>query len=381
VPRRRVVALISAAGVLLAAAVVAYPYIHGLSFVVRAANLQGALRRAADLDTAPVRESVIRLSLASRGSLRARVFQPPRARRAVLLVSGLHPAGIDDPRLVELARQLSASRVTVVTPEIPELSDFEITRALTDAIEHSAGWLAAQSELAPDGRIGMVGVSFSGGLTVVAAGRSSLAGKVAYVFALGGHHDLPRVLTYLCTGVAESRTRPPHVYGGAVLLLGAADRVVPAGQVGALRVAIRRFLWASYLNNIDEARAAGEFAALRALAMTMPEPSATLLKYVNDGDVGKLGARLLPYVGSYGADPALSPSKSPKPSAPIFLLHGVDDNVIPSSESRRLAEDFRAHTPVRLLITPLISHVDADQSMDAGEIMRLTAFSAHLLSR
>ena len=48
----------------------------------------------------------------------------------------------------------------------------------------------------------MMGISFSGGLSIVAAGRPSLANRVAYVFSFGGHDDLPRVLRYLCTGTA-----------------------------------------------------------------------------------------------------------------------------------------------------------------------------------
>src|SRR5205809_931240 len=83
----------------------------------------------------------------------------------------LHPSGSDEPRLVRLARQLSASGVTVVTPDIPELSQFEITPAITDAIEQSAGWLASDSGLAPDHHVGMIGISFSGGLSIIAAGR------------------------------------------------------------------------------------------------------------------------------------------------------------------------------------------------------------------
>src|SRR5204863_9689283 len=136
------------------------------------------------------------------GPLRARLYEPARgARRTVLLVSGLHSSGIDEPRLVGLATQLSATGLRVVTPDIPDLSRFAITPAITDAIEQTAGWLAGQSEFAPDARVGMMGISFSGGLSVVAAGRPSLQGHVAYVFSFGGHADLPRVLKYLCTGL------------------------------------------------------------------------------------------------------------------------------------------------------------------------------------
>src|SRR5262249_13602821 len=252
--------------------------------------------------------------------------------RAALLVSGLHPSGIDEPRLVRLARELAGGALSIVTPDIPELSRFEITPAITDAIEQAAVWLAAQDDLPADHTVRMMGISFSGGLAMVAAGRPSLAGHVAYVFSFGGHDDLPRVLRYLCTGsepfphpavrlnvgeAPETFVRAPHDYGVAVILLGVAERVVPRAQVEPLRAAIRRYLYASELDpNVDKTRAAEEFEALRDAARRLPEPSATLLRYVNARDVVHLGARLLPYVGAYGGDPALSLSKSPKPSAP-----------------------------------------------------------------
>jgi len=369
------------AGSVLAGAVLAvYPYADGLSFVIRAADMQGPLRRAADAGLAPVRESVIGIPVGPGRSLRARVFRAPRSRRAVLVVAGLNPAGIDEPRLVDLARQLSASRLTVVTPEIPELARFEIAPALTDDIERSAAWLASRTDLAPDGRVGMIGISFSGGLSIVAAGRTSLAGKVAYVFSVGGHHDLPRVLDYLARGVRGRHKHPPHEYGVTVLLLGLADRLVPAEQVEPLRAAVGRYLWASHLTRADRPGAEREFEALRALAAAMPEPSATLLKYVNDRDVAQLGQRLLPHIASYGSDAGLSPSRSPKPSARVFLLHGREDNVIPPAESEYLARDLEGRTSVRLLVTPVISHAEVDE-VRMIDVMRLAAFSADLLGR
>ena len=113
---------------------------------------------------------------------------------------------------MRLSRELSASGIAVVTPDIPDLSRFAITPKTTDAIEQAAMWLASQPAFAPDGRIGMIGISFSGGLTLVAAGRPALRDRVAYVLSFGGHADLPRVLRYLCTGVEE----PPPGSGSAL---------------------------------------------------------------------------------------------------------------------------------------------------------------------
>ena len=71
-----------------------------------------------------------------RGPMRARLYEPAGAHhRAALLTSGLHASGIDEPRLVRLAQQIAGSHIAVVTPDIPELSHFEIAPAITDAIE------------------------------------------------------------------------------------------------------------------------------------------------------------------------------------------------------------------------------------------------------
>jgi pimeloyl-ACP methyl ester carboxylesterase len=113
----------------------------------------------------------------------------------------------------------------------------------------------------------------------------------------------------------------------------------------------------------------------------MPEPSATLLRYVNERDVIHLGRRLLPYIGVSAADAALSVSKSPKPSVPVFLLHGTEDNVIPSLESEYLAQDLRGHAPIRLLLSGLISHAEADRPVHLGDVMQLAGFWGDLLAR
>src|SRR5262249_7134558 len=180
--------------------------------------------------------------------------------------------------------------------------------------------------LAPDRRVGLMGISCSGGLSIVAAARPSLAGRVAYVFAFGGHDDLPRVLRYLCTGqepyppgqvrlvqtadAAAPFTRPPHDYRVAVMLRGIADPGGAQSQVDPLRAAVRRYLWASALDGgVDKSSAAAEFNAVRETGRSLPEPSRTLVRYVVERDVIHLGARLLPYINAYGGDPALSVSR------------------------------------------------------------------------
>jgi len=395
---RRLAALLFAIAVVIGAFAVARPYLHGLAFVVRAADINGRIRGIADLDAVPVHTRELAIPTA-RGPMRARVYEPEGShRRTALLTSGLHASGIDEPRLVRLANQIAASHVLVVTPDIPELAQFEISPAITDAIEQAGVWLADESGFAPDHKVALMGISFSGGLSIVAAGRPSLANRVAYVFSLGGHDDLPRVLRYLCTGreprpvpkvrlAADTRENDtfvlsPHDYGVAVILLEIADRVVPPAQAERLRTGVRQYLWASALDGgVDKARAPAAFDAVRQYGRTLPEPSATLMRYVLDRDVVHLGSRLLPRIGSQGAESALSVSKSPKPSVPVFLLHGLGDNVVPAVESEYLAEDLRGAAPVRLLLSGLISHAEADRPVHVTDVLELAGFWGDLLSR
>jgi dienelactone hydrolase len=405
--RRQVVGWVFVLAAIAGAGFIARPYAHGLSLVARAADLQGPFRRLADFDAEMVGQREVQIPLSGE-SLRARVYEPAGgAQRTALLVPGLHPYGIDEPRFMRLSRELSASGIAVVTPDIPDLARFTIVPGTTDAIEQAAAWLASQPSFAPDGRIGMIGVSFGGGLTLVAAGRPALRDRVAYVLSFGGHADLPRVLRYLCTGAGEpppgggsrldglrlspgrtpgvdrlTQPPPPHDYGVALVLLGLADRVVPARQVDTLRAAVRRFLVASALDRVDPAAAAVEFQALRTIATKLPEPSATLLGYVNDRDVVHLGARLIPHLNTYGSDPALSPVRaSDRPTATVFLLHGIADNVIPAAESVHLSAALRGIAPVRLLLTELISHAAADRPAGFSDVMNLSSFWGDLLNR
>ena len=391
------VAVVFVLAMLVAGAFLLRPYARGLAFVARASDRHGAVRLVANAGARRVTVRSIELNTGTdtKAAVAARLYRPDGApRRLALLVSGLHPQGIDEPRLVSLANELAASGLAVVTPDIPELSRFDIVPRLTDAIEAAALSAAdlAKAESAGDGRIGLMGIGFSGGLAVVAAGRPSLADRIAFVLSTGGHDDFPRVLRYLCTGVEPAPTPelriearnsgsnlPPSGDGPSIVLLITAERLVPARQVGALRDAVRRFLVATALTRTDTARAAEEFAAIKKLVL--PEPSATLLRYVNERDVAHLGARLLPYVGAYGAPAALSPTRSPKPRAPVFLLHGVDDNVIPAIESDYLAAELRGRTPAQVLLTPLVGDADVLRTPGAGEALQMAGFWGELLAR
>ncbi len=380
--RRRWLAWGLPPAILVAAIAAGQPWLRAAAFVVQAAGLQGSARRAANLEIGAYDERALQVAWRG-GELRARLYTPRGASdRAMLLVPGVHAAGVDEPRLVQFARDLASVRHTVLTVELTDLTQYRITPRTTDMIEDAAAWLSRQPELAPDGRVGMMGISFAGGLSVIAGARPSLRDRVAFITSFGGHGDLPRTLRYLCTGVqADGSHRPPHDYGVAIILLSVADRVVPPDQAEPLRTAILTFLEASRLDMVDKARSAAEFERARTLGAALPEPAATLMRQVNERDVVHLGPVLLPHVTELGDDTMLSPDRAPAPAAPVYLLHGTDDNVIPAIESALLADTLRGRgVTVHHLATRLITHAEVDRSAAAAEMWRLVGFWRHLLA-
>jgi len=354
----------------------ALPLISSAAFLLDLGGQQTTLRRIL-----PVRRVAVRtddLAIATRhGALAARVYEPAvRHGLTIVVFPGVHGGGVDEPRMVKLSSQLAATGARVVAVPLPDLRRYRLTPRSTDMIEDAVAFVAADTRLAPEHEVGLVGVSFSGGLALVAAGRPALNGKVRAVVAIGAHADLPRVMRYLCTGVLEDGSiRPPHDYGAAIMLLHSLPKLVPSADVPALDAAIVEFLDASSLADTDSVAAARMVSALEVRTATLPPASQKLMRAVLTRDVATLGPLLLPFVEDVGGDAALSPARSPASRAPAFLLHGADDNVIPTSENAPLAAYLAAAgTPAERLVTPLLTHASVASRRSAGDVWRLLRF-------
>jgi hypothetical protein len=377
------------------------PYVDALAFIARAAGLQGTVGEIGEWRAHPVTVDPILKVPTRYGEVDGRIYRPNtgHVRRAVTLVPGVHMDGIREARLVGMAEDLAGAGYLVLTVAPPNLQRFMIMPENTDIIEDAANWLAAKHP-GLDGKIGMLGISFSGGLSIVAAGRPSLRNQVAFVMSFGGHGDLPRVLRYLCSGNAPSMPpvdeakklvagaehvsiAPPHDYGVAVTLLSLAEFVVPAEQVEPLRAGILTFLKASSLDMIDKAQAKIEFANARAFEKSLPEPSRALMEHVNNRAVDKLSPVLLPLVDKLANRQelvAMSPERNAAPAAAVFLLHGAEDNVIPSVETVLLTNYLQDKTEVHAVLSGLITHAEVDKGAAAIEVWRLVGFWKELMS-
>ncbi|MEW6744928.1 MAG: hypothetical protein AB1486_19415 [Planctomycetota bacterium] len=165
--RRMMVAGLALLGLLLILAAVAYRLaMPGALFLMRFMNKNPE----GDLAGRPFQ--VRELTIPCGGhELSARLYDPDGTRkRVLLLIHGVHRGGYDEPRLVHFSKRMAAMGFAVITPDLTDLKRYEIVPQVVDDIERCARWTVAESGLLGSReKIGLLGISFSGGLCLSAA--------------------------------------------------------------------------------------------------------------------------------------------------------------------------------------------------------------------
>lgn len=367
------------AGAVLAAAlgaVTAAPYVSAAASLLDLAGQSPRIRAWLPVGMHSV--TTIDVTLPTRyGPIAARVYTPSGPAPTAVVFPGIHGGGVDEPRLARFCGRLAATGIRVACVPLPELREFRVTSRSTDMIEDATNWVAAERTLTGESRVALVGVSFAGGLALVAAGRPSLANRLTAVISIGGYGDLRRTLRFLSSGVLpDGSRRAPHDYGLAVVALAATPQLVPPAVRDAFGHAVLTYLEASLDESPTRERGMALLADAKAQAERLPEPERAIALAITDRDVVTVGRWLEPAIPNLGTDPSLSPELSPPATVPVFLLHGRDDNVIPSSETGLVARDLaaRGNPAVHALVTGVVSHVDLGGSVDWRETWELVRF-------
>ena len=89
----------------------------------------------------------------------------------IVVVHGMHELGINEPRLVAFARSLAASGFFVMTPQVQGIADYRVEAESAAVIGTAAQFFAQQLDVP---KVGVLGISFSGGLALVGGNRSAV---------------------------------------------------------------------------------------------------------------------------------------------------------------------------------------------------------------
>jgi pimeloyl-ACP methyl ester carboxylesterase len=347
---------------------------------VRAASLllrfteHNAHGLVADIGRHTVEERETTVPLAS-GAARARLYWPQgvAAPPGLVLVHGVHYLGFDEPRLRAFASTIAASGVAVLTPEVHELCDYRIDPASIDTIARSAHSLSALLGGAATAPVGVMGLSFAGGLALMAAANPEAAHDIAFVVSVGGHDDLARVLRFFATDRIETpdgtvETLHAHDYGPVVLVYSHAEDFFAEADLPVARDALRLWLHEDF----DHAREA---------ARALSPAGRAKIELVFDHRVSELAPELLAEIEHLRPRLAdVSPAAVlDRVRVPVFLLHGAGDTVIPATETLWLARDLPADRLRASLVSPAIEHVELHGTPTVGEQLALAHFLADVL--
>ena len=303
------------------------------------------------------------------GMIRARMYTPTSHPNAppLLLLHGVHHLGIDEPRMMAFAAAMASCGLRVLTPELPGIKDYHVDKSSVRVIGDSAKWFAEKT----GGPVGVMGLSFSGGLALVAAADPGYRPEFKFVFAVGSQDAMDHVTNYYLTGREErpdgtTELLAAHEYGALVLEYEHLEDFVPAGDVEAIRRVLRQHLYEDKAAEV--AASAGLNARQKAEALALMDTS-------SPATLAKLAAAETMHVEEMEG---LSPHGILKTmTTPVYLLHGQADNIIPSAETLWMASELPSATLQEALVSPVLSHLDMDGAKPgAWDEWRLVHFFA-----
>jgi pimeloyl-ACP methyl ester carboxylesterase len=374
-PKRRRKALISllvlAAAIVVTGAALWHPattHLRAMSVLLRFSNPK-AQGFVASFAQHPVKEET-GSAQTPQGPLKFRLYLPQDVRHpgGVVLLHGIHNLGIEDPRLISLARAMSGAGVAVMTPQLQDLTEYSVTPISIDVIGSSATILSVQLG---EPKVGIVGMSFAGGLALLAAGKPQYADKIGFVLAVGADDDMARVARFFVENAIETPDggtvgSKAHEYGVLVFAYTHLEGFFSPEDVPAAREALRQYLWEKPVD--DSAR--GKLS---------PAGRATFDQLLHDREM--LHEVLLQQIKLHSPEmAAVSPhGKLGQLTVQVYLLHGAGDTLIPPSETQWLARDVPRQELKAVLISPALIHVDMDKTVTWSQQWALISFMASVL--
>lgn len=350
---------------------------------------------------------LVETEVSTRGRLGTLILPPGEGHHLPgwVALHGITRAGRHHPSLRRFARALASSGAAVLLPEVPRWRQLELAPEETrPTLEAAVSELSGHPRVAPH-RMAAVGFSFGAPQTLAAALHPILASKLRGVAGFGGYAHLDSTLEFQFTGVhrwgGETYRQPPDPYGRWVV----GSRYLTGIPGLEDRTAVARALWtlAAHAGDLAIPSQDERLDPLKdELARGLEGRDQSLFRLfappAREWPDRAMVREFLPLIVSSArtADPLLDVQAQPwnqKPagspsggsiSPRIHLMHGRGDELIPFSETHRMAQLLKEYSP-RVDITELFSHSRGQSgprglSRRMGASVRFLRAVDHLLS-
>lgn len=282
-------------------------------------------------------------------------------RGAVLLVPGLHFRGPEDPRFDRFSRVLADAGYLVLAPFLPSYRALRVEPEVVFDINASFDALLAHPALPRGTKPGVFSISFG---SMPALRLAAMRGEeIERVVVFGGFANFAETIHFALHG-KDGRVNDP--LNAAVVLinvlpfLGEEEGVCDDADRALLREAWMAFCRATWGRSEMKKDGAHKVEAER-LVSSLPAPLQQVFLLgcrARDGVEHVASAAIARSSGGFAwIDPRVH---FPSVKAPVTLVHGVDDDVIPFEQSLALRDALCAHTRAELFLTGLYSHTQAE---------------------
>lgn len=322
--------------------------------------------------------AALRVAIAGPRPFDARVYLPRgRATGAYAIAPGLHHLGPDDRRMDRFCRILAASGIVTLAPFLPDHVALRVAPTAIDDFARAFDALRAHPAC-PTARPGVFSISFGSLLALrLAAARSpDLAGVIVF----GGFADWNATVRFAVTGELDGRAWAVRdMRNLPVVFMNLLDHLAECPADPAPVVAAwRRYVEETWGKNEMRADPAWQ-AAARSLAADVP-PAARDFYLAGCGVVPGAAAmvdRALARhrdVGFLDVRPHLATVR-----CPVWLVHGVADDVIPYPQAEALARALPAAATPRVLLTGLYGHTQIEGATGPAALARELATMARIV--
>ncbi|MFH1501972.1 MAG: hypothetical protein ABIG03_02880 [Candidatus Eisenbacteria bacterium] len=317
-------------------------------------------------------------------TMRADLYRPPGGgpHPGIVLSHGVAARGKDDPRLVNFADALARAGYVALAPQFVNMKEFRVRPSDIHELVASYEYLEGRPDVDPD-RVGLFGFSYAGGLSVLAAADPRIAERARFCFLLGGYYDLRSVVTYMTTGMYERDGEWVHLEprnsGRWAFLLNSSDLIEDDGDRETIASLARRKLDDPEADVSELTAMLGEEGRGVYALMVNEDPART--RDLIDG----MSERIQSYF-----DELTLAGRIDGLEARLIIGHGRDDDLIPYTESLKLAENVPEGTAVHLAILESFHHVDLELGKGEGvgaflssvaEVWRLFSITYDLLAQ
>ena len=283
---------------------------------------------------------------------------------AVLLFLGVNPAGRDDPRVVGLAEGLARAGVIVLIPWSQEMTQKKVSASEIDSLVHAYEFLLDNDRVDPD-RSGMGGFCVGASFATVAAQDARIRDQVKFVNFFGGYFDA-KDLTVSVTSASR--------FYGDVVEPWTPDKlsveVVSTHLIDGLPDSGERALLERVFIEKDAVLDDGVLLTMSTEAQTVYR----LLSGVSRSQADELVSGLPDEMRIELA--SISPvTRLQDLNARMLMMHDRQDKLVPSEESRRLADALSERGGVYHTEFSLFQHVDPTRAVSppiyARELFKL----------